>query len=169
MITITFTGDNPDAVFAQIARFSEAVAAGAHDAAERIGDTIDSSGSLPSTFGYLPANAGRPTGRPVDDGTEWTEEVIVEWLRRLTPNGQVVVRRLAEASFLYSRDEIEHFGGTGMSYSGWWAGPRAWAENVRNIRGLRTWPYGHSDVGPRHYWMHPAVAARILAILKNGA
>lgn len=118
-----------------------------------------------SQYGYRPGGVGRPTLSPVDDGTEWTEPVLNDWIQRLNPNGRRIVALLAKNQIIDPRRAAPMLGWPLRQWSGYSMGPRNQAGMVMRAYGLKSWPYGHSDDVPVRLWMHPNISRAILRLL----
>lgn len=117
--------------------------------------------------GYRPAGIGRPEYFPIDDGREWNEEAIRDWVNRLTDDSKEVVKILARKKIIDPREEARNLEWSGSSWAGVWTGPRRQARYVMESRGFRSWPYGHTYEEPRRLWMHDDIAAIVLNVLGN--
>ncbi|MBI4308161.1 MAG: hypothetical protein HY684_05080 [Chloroflexi bacterium] len=166
MITITVTGDSLKEVATQAKLFADAVLTGASpEAAPPTAAVAQQEGS--DAAGYRPAGIGIPEERfsPVDDGREWDEGAAADWLGGCSPEGRQVIRLLAEKLVIDPRDEARRLGWSGTRWAGTWVGPRNQARRVKEVRNLRSWPYGHTYYEPRRLWMHPKIAALISDLL----
>lgn len=127
-----------------------------------------------SRWGYLPAGVGypHPEYSPIDDGSEWDQEAITDWIERVRQDGRRVVQALAQGctsgGTIDPRVVGPEMGLPGYRWSGTWTGPRRQAQNVKAARRLRSWPYGHTYAEPRRLWMHPVIAERVLKALAAG-
>lgn len=117
--------------------------------------------------GYRPDGVGRPERQyaPVDNGHEWNEEAITDWVNRLTDDSKEVVKILARKRVIDPREEARNLGWSGSSWAGVWTGPRRQASYVMDSRGFRSWPYGHTYEEPRRLWMHESIAEKVLNVL----
>jgi hypothetical protein len=102
---------------------------------------------------------------PIDDGNEWNEAALRDWLDSINEDGIKVVKILAKKKLIDPRAEAENLGWPGPRWAGVWTGPRRQAGYVIKTRKISSWPYGHTYYEPRRMWMHQIIAERILIIL----
>ena len=117
--------------------------------------------------GYRPDGVGKSEYRPVDDGREWDEEALKEWIDNLREDGKKVVAILAQERVIDQREQARNLGWDGSQWAGVWTGPRRQAKYVKEGRDLSSWPYGHTYEEPRRMWMHESIANRILEIIRS--
>lgn len=117
--------------------------------------------------GYRPRDIGKSEYRPVDDGREWCEDALREWIEKLNENGRKVVEILARKRIIDQRKEAEELEWSGPKWAGVWTGPRRQAGYVKDNYELSSWPYGHTYEEPRRMWMHENAANRVLRILSG--
>jgi len=169
MISVTFDGLDLQEVAEQARHFADVIL-GPLTQADAINGAQPqpvSSGvqSKSDPFGYRPQGVNLPHFKPVDDGSEWDQDALEDWVRWFTPDGIKVVKILATGLRIDPRAEAKKLGWTGTYWAGVWTGPRRQAALTRDSRGLRSWPYGHTYIEPRRLWMHPDVAKRVLDLL----
>ena len=125
------------------------------------------SGNDRSWEGYHPNGVGKSEYRPVDDGREWGEDALGEWIRNLNENGRKVVEILARKKIMDQREQARNLGWSGSEWAGVWTGPRRQARYVMDNHGLSSWPYGHTYEEPRRMWMHESIANRVLSVIEQ--
>jgi hypothetical protein len=153
VLSIKFEGDNINSVAEDARKFADKI--------------LGVKSSESSYKGYCPQGVGKPEPEycPIDDGREWNDIAIKDWISRLNENGRKVVSILARKKIIDQREEIESLGWTGSFWAGTWIGPRKQAFNVMDAMGLLSWPYGHSYEEPRRMWMHEDIADLVLKII----
>jgi hypothetical protein len=172
MVSISFTGDGFDDVLIQLKAFVDRCLKCDPETVQQTATVHPPTGGpVSSTHGYRPSGVGLPELRfaPIDDGKEWDSSAIRDWINGLVRKARVEIRLVAQAptNVIDPRREASLLGWSGTEWSGVWNGPRNQARRVRAVRGLKSWPYGHTYVEPRRIWMHPAIAARVLEILNQ--
>ena len=164
MLWVKFSGNSIEEIAKEAKQFADTVLRASMNGTDtKLELENQSVGS--SYDGYRPAAVGKPGYCPVDDGREWNEEAIKDWLSRIKEDGREVVRILAQGKVIDPREEARKLGWTGPSWAGVWTGPRRQAGYVKDGRGLRSWPYGHTYEEPRRLWMHKDIADRVINIL----
>lgn len=153
MFSIKFEGDTLKSVAVEARKFADAM--------------LGTKSPSASYEGYLPLGIGKPNYYPVDDGREWDEGAIRDWINRLNDNGRRVVGILAEKQIIDPREEASNIGWSGGHWAGTWTSPRRQAGLVMESRSLMSWPYGHTYEEPRKMWMHEEIARRVLSILEE--
>lgn len=186
-ISVTCTGNNPDEVYAQLIALAERMSLSVGlQSAPLEKDSLPNENKIPDNdsvppqqpsvvtvenwWGYRPVGVNYPEEEysPIDDGTDYTEEALRDWLRGCHDKGRDATKILAEHCVVETREAAKLMGyDKGYGYSGVWNGPRNQADKVRKRMGIQSWPYGHTYEEPRKLWMHPKVAERVLNIL-NG-
>ena len=171
MVSMTFTGKNFQEMVEQVEEFVDSIKNAsindqqAHVRASMGEPNTDTENNVD---GYRPQGVGRPKYGPVDDGTEWTEEALEEWLERLSPLGRTVVGTLSRGGTIDPRLEAKALNWYGPYWAGVWTGPRKQASVVMEIHQIGSWPYGHTYVEPRRLWIHPEIANKVLKLLDEG-
>lgn len=117
--------------------------------------------------GYQPPGVGSPRFCPVDDGSEWDEDAVRDWLERLTPEGRIVVKTLAKGKIIDPRKQADVLHWDHIRWAGVWTGPRRQSREVATARNLDSWPYGHTYEEPRRMWMHEEIANKVLGVLEE--
>ncbi|GEM_PF-6249308 len=186
-ISVTCTGNDPDEVYSQLMTIAErmkpqtnreAIRTSLHEEPDvpKKGSGGDAPPEQPrlvtveNTWGYRPEGVGfpEPSYSPIDDGTEYIEEALRDWLGGCYGKGLDGIKVLAQHCVIDTREAAKLMGyDKGYGYSGVWNGPRNQAARVRQQRGITSWPYGHTYSEPRKLWMHPKIAERVLRTL-NG-
>lgn len=172
VISVTICGESIENVAAQAMKLAAEVLKGGLSPTELpSGGVHEAEIRMEDPRGYCPPGVGRPEDEfaPVDDGTEWDEPAINDWLRSLTSEGREVVKILAQNKVIDPRREFGRLGWSGTRWGGTWIGPRKQARRVKDVRGLKTWPYGHTYYEPRRLWMHPTISAHVLKLLQQEA
>lgn len=170
MISITFSGESIEDVAIQAKNFTVAVLPEADLVTSQ--PTINANNKeerKTNPWGYHPYGVGYPEIQlaPIDDGTEWNEDAIEDWLLSCSVSGRKVIKALAVSHVIDPRETYKLLGMDGNTWSGTWNGPRRQAARVKESRQLSSWPYGHSYEEPRRLWMHPKVADRVVRILEK--
>ena len=168
MLSVNFSGGSVEDVAREARQFADSILGKLRSDTTQVG--IENRAGRYSYDGYRPDGVGKPEldYAPVDDGREWNEEAIRDWVDRLTDRGREVVGLLARKKRLFSRDEARGLEWPGTTWAGVWTGPRRQALHVRESRELNSWPYGHTYQEPRQFWMHEDIAARVLSALSKG-
>lgn len=164
MMDLTFRGDSIQDLATQAKKFAEQVLEGNRSG---IADETSQDVEVDEIWGYRPGGVGNPKPQfsPVDNGEEWNSNSLEDWLDGCNDKVLKVIKILAEKQVIDPREEYSRLGLSGNEWSGMWNGPRNQAERVKNNRGLRSWPYGHTYEEPRRLWMHPKIAHEVLDIL----
>ncbi|MBI2164836.1 MAG: hypothetical protein HYU29_00300 [Chloroflexi bacterium] len=164
MISVTISAGSLEEVVAQVK-----VLVGAFDNPPmQTGDASPAAPRQPeSPWGYLPGGVARPESRfaPIDDGTQWDEAAVRDWVRGCSPKGRQVVKVLAENLVIDPRKAADELGWDHIKWAGTWGGPRNQARRVKDVKRLTSWPYGHTYGEPRKLWIHPDIAERVLKAL----
>lgn len=169
MISVTISGESINDLAAQAKQLADALQGEPLQTVEPVSAQANVEEVRRDPWGYLPNGIGPPERRfsPVDNGTEWDEQAIDDWLMGCSSDGLIVVSVLALRKTIDPRKEYESLGWYGVQWAGTWNSPRKQAERVKNSRGLKSWPYGHTYYEPRRLWMHADIAARVLKILET--
>lgn len=159
MISVNFSGNSIHDVAREAQQFASLILG-----------TSENQSAINSYDGYRPVGVGSPGDYyPVDDGREWNEDAIRDWISRFTTEGKQVMGILARGGIIDPREEARILGWSGTTWAGVWTGPRRQAGYVMDSRGLRSWPYGHTYDEPRRLWMHEDIATRVLSVLRNNS
>ena len=156
MLSVKFSGNSIGDVARDALEFAKAILG-----EDKIGEKRD------SWEGYRPEGVGMSEYKPVDDGREWKEAALKEWLESITEDGRKVVGILARKKIIDQRKEIEELNWDGSKWAGVWTSPRRQAGYVMESYRLSSWPYGHTYDEPRRMWMHEDIANMVINILES--
>lgn len=167
MLSVKFTGNSIEVIAKEARRFADAILGERGKSTNSTTEDEGKSGA-DSYGGYRPVGVGISEYYPVDDGREWNEEALRDWLDRLSDDGREAVKVLAKGKIIDQREEARKLKWSGSYWAGVWTGPRRQAGYVMDERKLRAWPYGHTYEEPRRMWMHEDIANRVLNIINEG-
>lgn len=169
MISINLSGDSIQIVAEEARQFADFVLGGNQSQAKSpiVEKGMEHKSGSDSGAGYQPPGVGSPKYYPVDDGSEWGEDEVKDWIQQLRPDGRRVVQVLAQRKVIDPRKEADNLGWNHIKWAGVWTGPRRQAGVIWDTHGVHSWPYGHSYEEPRRLWMHEDIASTVLDVLKE--
>lgn len=167
MLTVNISGNSIEDIAREAKRLADTVLAVSAHTTKVINTGIEDQSAENMYDGYRPPRVGRPEYYPIDDGREWNDEALEDWLNRVKDDGREGIGILARGKVIDPREEARKLGWSGTTWAGVWTGPRRQAGYVRDARGLRSWPYGHTYEEPRRLWMHENIATRVIKILEK--